>query len=625
MGKLVTKSSFSFLITTIIVLILQGIILKPHLKYAFADVDWNLLVSFKSISQMESNPIAHLISAWDTWGVYTYQMYYIGIIEHFFGMDYANFQYVTHFFKFIATITVYPLVLIITKNKLVAALATILYGVAYSAVGVMYTVVTSGLFVAIPFMNLFFIYYYHLLNKKKNTVKEILIAVFLFFITLFLATERMYPLVPTLIVIEFFIWLKTGFSKKELFRIIKRLSFFAIPFFLIFLFKTADVSNVSGNTAVTYQKFMQGNWQVIISPLISFGSLFLPRDYWSYVGSPNISNFSLYLSFLAKGPMQIFSLLSILFSLFLSKKRVKFVIYNLGSTFLLSIIIYFLVSHQLKIPVSIRLPFDAMTTIPALIGVFFISLNILLFKKWLEEGKREVLIIVMVGATVFTLIYIISTWVAADWILVFTGVHRYLTIPAIGSSIFIAGLITIIFQKLYSLKRFKLISYAAFILLVPIITLNALVINEYFKYELNYAGTNASGHIRMKNKLWSFLNDFSNTEPSIFYFDESKDHDNGYFDETTVMAGFNSWMRFRGDSIVGTRLVPALLRSNLLCPGENRDCLEKVKSLVVTKDGKKGILYNGIFFKKENFYAFRFINKDLINVKSEISEIIDLD
>jgi hypothetical protein len=625
MGKLSFRSfPIPFFITSIIVLLLQVFILKPHLRYGFADVDWNFLVIFKEISSVAVNPLDHLLRGWTNSGVYTYQIYYIGLIEKFFGMDYANFQLVTHFFKLISTLTIYPLVLILSKNKLVAALTTILYGVAYSAVGVMYTVVTSGLFVAIPFMNLFFIYYYYLVNKKENKAKDILIAVFLFFITLFLATERMYPLLPILFIVELFVWFKKDFSKREFYKVFKRLSFFSIPFLLIFLFKTANLSNVSGNTAVTFQKFMQGNWQVIVSPVISFGSLFLPRDYWNYIGSPNISNFSSYLNFLIKEPMVVFGLVSIFFS-FLWKKRIRFVVINLGLTFIFSLLVYFLSSHQLKISPSVRIPFDVMTIIPALIGGFVISLNILLFKKWLDEGKKDDLIIVMTGAIFFSLVYIISTWVAADWILVFTGVHRYLTIPAIGSSLFIAGLITIIFRRLDAFKRFRLISYTSFILIIPIITLHAFVINEYFKYELNYAGTDASGHIRMKNKLWSYLNNFSNTEPSIFYFDESKDHDNGYFDETTVMAGFNYWMRFRGRVLVDAKLTPALLRSNLICSEERSMCLSKVKELVVERDNEKGILYGGIFYKKENFYAFRFLNKDLVDIKPEITKTIDLD
>lgn len=229
----------------------------------------------------------------------------------------------------------------------------------------------------------------------------------------------------------------------------------------------------------------------------------------------------------------------------------------------------------------------------------------------------------MVGGVVISMIFIVLTWFAADHMLVFTGVHRYLTIPAVGSSLFIAGAITIIFKKLYT-TELKGISYLVLLLMIPIILFNTRIIGEYFKYELEYAGTDVSGHIRMKEKLWSFLSNFSNTEPSIFYFDESQDHDNGYFDETTVLAGFNFWMRFRGREIVDSKLTPALLRSNLICLEPRSMCLDTVKSLVTTKNGEKVILYGGKYYRLENFYAFRFINRDIVDIKPEVVKLIGL-
>ncbi|MBU2052424.1 hypothetical protein KKH13_04445, partial [Patescibacteria group bacterium] len=183
----------------------------------------------------------------------------------------------------------------------------------------------------------------------------------------------------------------------------------------------------------------------------------------------------------------------------------------------------------------------------------------------------------------------------------------------------------IIFNKLLKSKFTKQLAFMVLLLLIPIISFNSKVIADYFTYELNYAGMDANEHTRMKNKLWSFLTNFSKTEPSIFYFDESTDHDNGYFDETTVLAGFNFWMRFRGREIVSSNLTPALLRSNLICPEPRDMCLDKVKSLVVTQNGEKGFLYGTIFYKLENFYAFRFINKDIVDIKPEVLKLIGLE
>lgn len=615
----------SFLLLIPLVIVLQYFILKPHLRYGFADVDWKLLLSFKEYDLLYSNPISHLLNAWHGWGIYVYQFYYIGLIEKLFGLDYKNFQIVTHIFKIIATISVYPVILLATRSKMVAFLATLIYTVAYSAVGVMYTVSTSGLFVAIPFMSLFLVWYWWLINKEKNSIWEILIAVVLFFLTLFLATDRMYPLIPVVLLIEIFWWFKNNYSKKVLFEVIKRLAAFAGIFLIIFLFNRYDFAGFfGGNTRDTLNRLILGDWQVLIKPLTSFGSLFFPREYWKFFGSPNIDSFFSYLGFIINGPLFLFVALSIFFAVFFSSKKVRFILITLISTFILSILIYMLTTHPSSIPKSLKSHFDIATLIPALLGSFILSLTLALFKEWLDGGKKDNLIISMVGGIVISMVFIVLTWFAADHILVFTGVHRYLTIPAIGSSLFIAGVIAIVFKKLYT-SKLKQVSYLVLLFLIPLIMFNANIIGQYFKYELEYAGTDAAGHIRMKNKLWSYLTNFSNTEPSIFYFDESADHDNNYFDETTVLASFNFWMRFRGRDIVDSKLTPALLRSNLICSEQRSTCLSTVKELVKEKNGVKGILYGTIFYKPENFYAFRFINRDIVDIRPEIVKIIGLE
>lgn len=619
------KTFLPFILLIPLVTLLQYFILQPHLRYGFADVDWMFLLTFKTFSSMHNDPITHIIKAWEVWGVYTYQVYYIGLIEHFFGFDYRNFQIVTIIFKIISTLSIYPVIFLITKSKIAAFLTTLIYAVSYSSVGVMYSVVTSGLFVAIPVMSLFFIWYWRIVSKGRNSILDIILWVILFFTTLLLATERMYPLVPIVVLIEFFWWFRNGYSKVVLFQGLKRLFVFLILLLAFFLYTSSTFTLQSGNTGVTYQKLMLGNWQVFLSPVISLASLFIPREYWNLFGVPNINSLSAYLSFLLSGPMVIFSLVTIFLSIFLSHKKLKFVINTLALTFFCALVVYILSRHQLSIPESVRMHFDLSYIIPALIGGYVISLAIVLFKEWINGGKKDSLLISMVGGIAIASIFIILTWIAADWILVFTGVHRYLTIPAIGSSLMIAGLITIIFNKLRAIKATKPFAFIIFLLLIPLIIFNAKVITDSFNYELKYAGTDVAGHIRMKNKLWSFLGNLSKSEPSIFYFDESQDHDNGYFDETTIMAGFNYWMRFRGRDIVDAKLTTALLRSNLICPEPRSMCLSKVKELATEKDGVKGILYGDIFYKSENFYAFRFVNRDIVDIRPEVVKIIGLE
>lgn len=624
MRGVIKANLFPLLILSLLVAVLQYLILKPHLRYAFADVDWVFLLSFKQLSLTYQDPVRHFFHAWVQWGIYTYQVYYIGLIEQFFGFSYENFQVVSLVFKVIATLSIYPVIYLITKSKLAAFLTTLIYAITYSSVGVMYTVVTSGLFVAIPFMNLFFIWYWCLLSKSRNRFFQILLGVILFFITLLLATERMFPLIPVIILIEIFWWFKNGFSKVMLTQGLKRLLIFTVPFLAAFLYHPSILTPVSGNAEVTYQKFLLGNWQVILSPLISLGSLFAPKDFWPLFGTPLINNFFQYIGFLISGPFIAFTVLSVLFSIFISKNKANFLLDILISNIFLSIAIYFLSTHELHIPDPNRMHFDSGYVIPALIGGFVLSFALAIFREWLRGEKKSNLLISAVGGIVIAFVFIVITWIPADFVLVFFGVHRYLTIPAIGSSLLVACLMTVMFNKMRTMKSLRNLAFIIFLLFIPLTLFNSKIISDHMKYELEFAGTESAGHIRMKGKLWSFLGNLSKSEPSVFYFDESQDHANGYFDETTVMAGFNYWMQFRGRDIVNPPLTHVLLRSNLICPEPGSMCLNKVKSLITSKDGEKGILYGDAFYKSQNFYAFRFINRDIVDIRDEVVKAIGL-
>lgn len=626
MSKSGVKGAFiPFLILIPVVVFLQFIFLKDHLRYGFADVDWMFLLGFKELAVLFDNPVANIVESWKRGGVYTYQYYYIGLIENFFGLNYSTFQNVTIIFKIISTLSIYPLICLVTKNRLASFLATILYAVCYSSVGVMYTVVTSGLFVAIPVMSLFFIWYYHLLTQEKNSFAGIFTGTVLFFATILLATERMYPLVPTVALIELFWWFKNGYTKVYLFKGLKRLSPFLVLFLAYFFYSPTTFTLLSGNTEVTYNKLLSGNWQVILSPVISLGSLFLPKDYWIFFGVPKIENISSYIIYLLTEPMVIFFFLTMIMSFFIATKKIKFIRDILLFTFIAGMIVYVLSTHNLSIAESLRMNFDLSYIVPALIGSYILSLTLVLFNEWNALGKKNSLLICMVGAIVIAFVFILTTWIPADYVLVFTGVHRYLTIPGIGSSIFLAGLISIFFNKLRSSKTTRPFAFTIFLVLIPIFIMNWKIIGNHMKYELEFTGTDATEHTRMKSKLWSYLNNFSKSEPSIFYFDESQDYVNGYFDETTIMAGFNFWMRFRGSEIVSPDLAPVLFRSNLICPEPRSMCLNKVKSYITEENGIKGISYGDIFYKPENFYAFRFINRDIVNIRSEVVEAIGLE
>lgn len=620
------KTFLLFLATAAALAALQYQILKPHLQYGFADVDWGGLLKFKYFE----NPytLKSLAEIWSTLGVYTSQAYYIGIQEHFFGLgDYRPFQQVAFVMKFLSTITLFPLTLIITKRKLAAFLTTFIYTISYTSVAALYTVMTTINYLGIASMNIFLFAYWYVVSSRKTNWKWLLLLLALFLLTLFLATERMYPLVPLIFLSEIFFWWYKKFSRDIVKYGVIRLLVLSSPLVIAFLRRASlvntDFSLLSffGNTKDIIQKLSDGNWQLLFNPSAALGSMIVPPEYLRILGNIDISSFTSYLKFLSGGPLLIFGSITFFSAIFLAKKKLFFIIQTLAVTYTLMLISFFIATHHLNIAPSLRMHFDPSFVMPpTLTGLFLISLSLSFLREWLIQGKKNILLLSLFAGPAMAFLFIFLTWIPSDVVLVFMGIHRYLTVASIGVALATASFLILIFDKLKTGSSTKHFSLFIFLILVPIFFVYTGAIAKYFDKELYSVGMNGADHQRMKGKLISNLTNFSETEPSAVYFDESQDSGNGYFNETTVMAGFDFWMMFRERKVLPAKLTPLLVRSYYLCGGTFSTCPEKLKEAIIIKNGVKGFMFSNKFFKVENFYAFRFKNRELSNIKPEIMQ-----
>lgn len=642
MVKKIPRSLLVFAVIIPLILFLQSKQLAPHLKYGFGDIDWRFLFSFKEFSAQYPNPIDHLVHSWIGIGVYTYSIYYMGILEHFFpidGFNFINIHRATHLFKFLSALTLFPLILILTKKQLLAAIVTILYSVSYSSVGPIYTVGVSGNYLAITVMNLFLTYYIFIV--KKNILGWIWLAlgIFLFILTLFLSTERLYPLIPLIFLGEFFWMLSQKFSGSIVKSSIKRQIALFSPLLLLFILVSSggptQFGGISGfftNTKAIFQKIIEGNWQLLLNPQISLASLFFPKEYWGLIGSDRyaLSGYDGYLWFFL-GPFSVFLILTFFLSILISTKRLRFVLINSFLAFTLGNIVYILANHQLSIDKALRqlLGIDIFVS-PALVGAFILSLTLSFLIEWILSAKNGSYPLYLFIGPAIAFFIIFLTWIPSDPSLTPVGIHRYLAIPAIFSSFFIASLITLVYEKIKKIKILHNFSWLILLIILPIIQLNFSIVGDYFYQELEYSGMDGAGQNRMKNQLLSYMSDFDLKEPTLFYLDE-QDYDNGYFQETAVIAGFNTWIQFRGKSMPLEGISPIYIRNsdlgsetNVYCTGVNVDCVGKLKTYVTTQNGEKGILYKNVFYLPKRFYAFRLKNRDVYDIKNEILQKIGI-
>ncbi|MBI2596939.1 hypothetical protein HYW41_02170 [Candidatus Daviesbacteria bacterium] len=615
------------------VAILQYLILKPHLLYGFADIDWAGLLQYKYINNPFS--LESFLEFFTKAGVYTTQYYFIGIQHSLFGLDYYKYNQVAYVLKFLSTITVFPIFFIITKRKLIAIVGTLIYAFSFTSIAALYTVMTTINYLGVAFMNIFIWLYWYLAQKNRLAWGLILSAIVSFYLALLFATERMYPLAIFVIVGEFFYIFTQKFSKSSVILGLKRLLLLFSPAIVLTIIKPV-ILNISmnfflGTSRLLFQKIAEGNWHLLFTPFAALGSMFLPREYTISFGEIKLNSLIDYLGFLLEGPLFIFGSITLLAGLLLSKKPRRFIITTFIFLIPLLISSFYLATRRETINPDLvdawgrlRMYFDPGFVIPpTLIGMFVLSLACAFLLEWINSKTRNNLTLALFMGPLFAFIFIFLTWLPADLVLVFMGIHRYLTIPAIGISLVLAITFVLAYDKIRSIKILKPISFIPLLLLLPLFTIYNQSISNYFANELDSAGTRASEHIRMKGKLLSYIENLSESEPSVFFFDESQDPNNSYFNETTVLAGFNFWIMFRENHILPTK-TPKLIRSYFLCGGSGKFCPEKLKEAVVKENGVKGLQFDNIFYKTENFYAFRFINRDLYNITDELKSTLGL-
>ena len=594
------------LILTSIVTISQIIILRPHLEYGFSDVDWGYL-NFYKMQNPYTLPqfIKNLKTPSPQGGVYTHQIYYMGIQYNLFNLDFKSFQATTHFFKILATITSFSIFLAISGSWLVAVIATILFGFSYSAVGTMYTVATSSDYSGIFSLGIFFLVYWYIVKKNIKGWFWLISTLLLLLLTLFLSTERMYPL-PLFIVIGELFLLSTQRKWIDNKIAIKRLTVLILPLILVFAFQPAAFLDfVANNGSILVKMILAGNWNLLLTPLIALGSILIPFDYTHILGIAKIDNFFEFLNFFIEGPFLILISVTFLLGLGLFKKPISYIIQIIVLTLLSCIILYLTASHFTDHLIA------AGSINQAIIGAYVLIFAYVSFRYWIFN-RDQILIGLFVGPF-FAFLFILLTWVGAAPAEVFSGAHRYLTIPALLMSLFLGTIFAVISKRLFNnlgkFKYFKFIAFAPLLLLVCFININVKEIQYFFNYQL-FSGFGAQDKNYMRNQLVSYLSNLSTGQPAFFYFDFTEDNINSYYYDNTILGGFKSWMLWNDRINFNKELVPDMVLNNAAL----------LPTLVKEIDGQRGIYYNGKLYLPENVYAFALKDKKVIDIKSQTLE-----
>ena len=168
------------------------------------------------------------------------------------------------------------------------------------------------------------------------------------------------------------------------------------------------------------------------------------------------------------------------------------------------------------------------------------------------------------------------------------------------------------YKRIYQKKLLlKIISFLPFLLLAPILFVSITEIGGRFKYDLDN-GYGYKEKVYMRQQLNPYMSKLSVSEPTLFYFDIHSDYSNSFFYGNTITSGFKDWIMWL-PSINFKKERTLQYISNM----------ETLKLSIFERNGVKGIFYDNVFYKLDNFYAIRFNNKNAFDITQQIKKKLE--
>lgn len=608
---------FLFFLTAVVVCVITFIILKPAFGIGFTPDDWELYLRYKSLGVA---PLSKLGQVWAERGLYTtYQIYYMGLLDFLVGYNHRLFQTTNIIFKIIATLSLYPLILILFKRRILASLTTFLFAISYSSIGPLEFAVKGSDYVSIFWMSIFLMIYYYIVKKNLNFLWCILTLLILI-ISITFSPIRMFPLLMIPPLIEIYLLIRNR-SRKQLKQTSARILLFYAPFILLVLRIPSIL--IGGPISVIYRRVVvEGNWNILLSPVAGLGYTFIPDQYWGLLfGLIRANNLNEYINFLIGGPLVIFGLFTILLAVLQSKNRIRFFLGIFITNFVLEIIIYFIAFNYRYLPISNINNFEPTTLSPVIFGLYILIITTALFIKWLKNGNKNLLLPLWSGLA-FLIIFTFATWAFAPSGTNFFSTSYYLVVATIGSSLFLSAFVSALFDKVRYANNKILILFTV-PLIVFFLVLIFFISNRQINTRLHELIVNGGGseeQIAMQEKTRVILKDFNLSQPAFFYFDTTEVGSDGPFISKTLLLTFASWMHFKDRKLIngcleafsGNKTELAQLVQTI-----NGQKGFAYRSLCVDKGGR-GVYYQNVLYKPENFYAFYLKSRNLIDIKEEI-------
>lgn len=671
MRKIISNSTLGVsLLCGAIVIFTQFLILQPILKYSlFTAEDLRWLLNFRSLTDL--NFFEKLVFIWTKIdireGAYAA---YMGILGTIFGNNYYVYQYITIIFKIIATLTLFPLILILFRSRFLAFLTTIIYGINSASTGSFYWYMKGSIFPAIVFMNLFFISYYFTLLKNSKIL--LLLSSVLIFLSYLFSPTRIFPIFLVVSGIEIY-WLFKHKSKTSIRNFLIRLIFLLLPSILFSLMSHIDsTGKVQSTPHILLKQILDGNWSNLLSPLQGIGFSLLTNENMKIFGnidSDTFSNLNNYLAFIFKGSFWIFLSCLGFLGILISKKPLRFVIIAMSLNLVLDVLMFYLASHHFfilhgKIQKMDPTMFTVTNypTLPTLVAIFILVIAFMTFLEWLKEKKDYLLSAVFIGP-IFSLIFLASMWVTIGNLLDgYNSMHYYYQIPAIGISLFLAAILSLFYEKFkkrtfrilasimiktnifkfYLSRRFAINFWVLLVLIITGIILY-FYLSSSFAINREFLGIYPE-RVKVKDqqilheKLMNKLGNFNREDNILVYFELPQDSAGSKYYERSLFLNTEMF----GDSVFWHR------------EGNEPHCIGRITSMqnlqssISFKSGKWGFILSGrclqkskdytssplfptnrtstdqVFYSIDSLYAYKIDKGELIDIKGNLLKELNI-
>lgn len=635
--KSYTRNIWELLLFPLIIIFIWLIhfyLLKPALSVGFETDDWNYLLYYKALGD---NPLSKIIEIWvNGMGIYkTMSVYWVGTLFDILGFDYPKFNLLNIFFKFLASVSVYPMVLIIFKRRLLALLATLIYAISWGATGGLTYVSRGADYVAIIFMNLFFICYYFTISKRSKL--WLFLSIIAILVSFFFAPIRIYPVVGVVLLTELLLNFKL--VSKTVFKFsLQRTLALILP--LVALILTSRIHSEVGTPYLTFRKLMDGNWHMMLEPLSGIGYLFLTNKQYLFLGSMDPHNFMEYFTFLMEKVLLLFVPLTIILSLLLAKKFWRFFFVILFTNLFFDILIYFISVHFLSIPKSLQIGYDPAVywfqKYSVLLGVYSIIIALASLFKWLKEDNKNRVLLALFFGPIFAAIFLYGLWVVLGGLNIYGGINRYFQLPALGIALFIGGLLTLMYDK-WSKGKIVTVPFIAFVL-VSIFIISSQEIDLAFN---QVSSRNSYLHQSFQNTFMDKIEGVNNQRVILFYFEIPDESRKVYYEQAVDLYNLPQLMNIRlgiKERCVGRIYDKKILKKAIegkgkykfvndstLCLEKNIDNYKAVENVFerrLSSLNSKTIPYNistaKVGFGIENFYAFQIDGDKFIDITQQI-------